>query len=219
MNSHRILRIAGRMITKLVPVDARDSRAVARAAARQARSTLDDARAKSELEREIPPGGDGVRTAHEALRMDRAEFVTDRAFRLLDAVVRDTSVDAISTLKIDVFTREAELGRTSVELAFRQLAEMEPRLDEFVQSRGEAPTIRLSELVGPNAQHPDPIMRSQLALSIATHYLAVLSGKLPAEDRTEAYFSAHRRVVVRSGALTRSNLDLGPRRSDSPPGA
>jgi hypothetical protein len=207
MISLRILRVARSMITKLVPVGASDSRAVMRAAARQARSTLDDARAKSELEREVSAHGDGVRNAHDALRRDRAEFVTDRAFRLLDAVVCDTSVDAISAAKIDIFTREEELGRTSVELAFGQLAEMEPRLDELVRSRGEAPTIRLSELVGPNAQHPDPLMRSQLALSIATHYLAILNGKLPPEAKNESYFSARRRVVVRSGALTGPDLE------------
>jgi hypothetical protein len=200
-----------RMMVKLLPADTGDSKSAYRAAVRIARSSLDDEHAKRELERDVVGYHDGVREAATALGKHRTEFVTDRAFRLLDAVLREAPVQAISPEYRDTFLREEELGRINVTSAFERLVAIEPRLGECAGallqtllpnqendkfSFGE----QLSTLVGPGAQHPDPLVRSQLALSIASYYIAIVEGKLPSDTKDEAYFSARRRLAVRSSA-------------------
>jgi hypothetical protein len=211
-------RLAGRIMAKVASLDRSTdaAQAVYGAATRQARRAVDDEQAKTTLGHEVYTHGDGVRKALELLRRDRTEFVSDRAYRLLDAVAREAPVDAIAADELVIFEREEELGRASVAAAFAQLAEMEPRLNEVAQcsrvatleSSSHASELLaarrrqgalLRDLIGPLAQHDDPLIRSQLALSVVSHYLAIVMGELPAECRTESYFSTRRKVMARSG--------------------
>jgi len=202
---------------------------ICRAAARQARTDLDDTDAKATLEPQVRAQRDGIAAAVDALRRRRADFIGDRAFRLLDAVARNAPVEPIAAEKITLFAQEAELGRLPLPEAYARLVELEPRLDRVaVRSRREVsethttPRMRLfsmidqgkthrSELrglVGPCAQHGEPLMRSELALSIALQlqYLAVMRGELPQDASSSSYFSSRRRVAVRSGTLLGGNL-------------
>lgn len=193
---------------------ASDVAIVQRAAAHQARSILDDEHAKNALAREIATRRNGIAGALAALGKKRGEFVTDRAFRLLDAIARDAQVDAIAPENVPMFSRERELGRANVAQACSRLAEIEPRLASYFVGRGSdkqrkradssrdrgtrAPTSPVRTLVGPTAHSSDPLIRSQLALCVVYHYLAILDGKLPPEAAAEPYFSSRRKVVARS---------------------
>ncbi len=213
---HTMWSIARRSIAKLL-ARSNDSREVVGAAARRARSALDDEHAREELGHDIATHRDGVSGALRVLARGRADFVADRAFRLLDAVARGVPVQAITGENAERFAREEALGRIAVADAYLRLVDIEPRLAGLMEQHQAAPVqasdrpletaqdarkALLHTLVGPGAQHPDPLIRSQLAFSLVSHYLAILNGKLPLEARIEPYFSAKRRVVVRSGVLT-----------------
>jgi hypothetical protein len=222
MIGHRMSHVARRTMAKLV-AGSSDNREVVRAATRRARSALDDEHARVELGRDISAHRDGMFGALSVLGRDRADFVADCAFRLLDAVARGVPVQPIASENAEMFACEEELGRIAVADAYLRLAHIESRLAKLMQQRhdatleasdrllrrpdgqmiaGAALNAQLHTLVGPSAQHPDPLIRSQLAFSLVSHYLAILNGKLPPEARTESYFSAQRRVMVRSGVLT-----------------
>jgi hypothetical protein len=186
--------------------------AIYRAAILHARLDCDDESAKARLAEEIAPHRRGRDAALRMLRRGRGEFLSDRAFRLLYAATHDLPVEPRCRQMEELFGREARLGRLPVATAYAQLVEMEPRLgDPELSHRGSSETatnatpagMRLSMFLGPNAQHPDPLVRSQLALSIAAQYQAVLRGDLGEGAENASYFAATRKMVLRSGTLIR----------------
>lgn len=216
MGTLRISRLARRAMAAFVR-GAGDSRVVRRAAARQARAPVEDEEARRQLEDEIFEHRAGIPDALRVLRATHGDFVTDRALRLLTAIACDAPVEPIAADNAELFRREEMLGRMAVVDAYLRLAEIEPRLHKVAFARDAPPQAsnrsvkrptdepygrELHTLVGPCAQHSDPLIRSELALSLASHYLSILTGKLPRAQEAEPYFSAQRRVVVRSGALT-----------------
>lgn len=240
MTCGRLRHVMG-MKWKLLPrVRPNDTSVICRAAMRHARSTLDDEAARAMLDQEVGDRRASVGAAVDALRRDRFNFLGDRAYRLLDAVARVTPVDVIAAENLTLFAREEELGRTRMDVAYSRLAELEPRLGCLAEQGSSAvpeadtappPPKRvhsarserngraeLRGLVGPSAQHPDALVRSELALSIALQYAAILSGELSREGMTSSYFCAHRRIAVRAGTLLGPDLRSSwtPRRRTPP---
>ena len=202
-NRGRPSGIFARVIAVLSPGGVADSRAVFGASLRVARSDLDDAQAQVALEREIRGHEAGVDRAAAMLGANRSEFVTDRAFRLLEAVLRHAPVEMIGDERRELFSREENLGRAEIGVAFQSLADIEPQLDQWRRSGhtdGTVPPVdRVSVIVGPRSRHPDALIRSQLALSVVSHYIACIQGRFPPDALTEPYFAAARRIVARSG--------------------
>jgi hypothetical protein len=206
-------RMMSRLVARGVPDARRD---VCRAARHQALTNHDDEHAKAVLECKVSACDEVIGDALEVLGKSRRGFVDDRAFRLLDAIRRKGAVEAVAVENEALFSREKDLGHASVARAFAQLSEMEPRLLEVARSAQrqlaagttspKATTRRkcvssagLRALVGPGAHHPDPLMRTELAMSIVSQYVAILNGKLPCEMMSESYFCSPKRIVVRSG--------------------
>ncbi len=90
-----------------------------------------------------------------------------------------------------LFTRERKLAHMPLRDAFALLKSLEPSLAE-VDAESEIP-------LGGTYAHDDPLLRSDLALNIAIHYLEAASD--PSIDLDAPYFSAPRRREVRTGML------------------
>jgi hypothetical protein len=129
------------------------------------------------------------------LGADRREYGADRAYRLLQAAISNRGVEQIKHERAELFTREATLGRMAMSEALDVLRELQPGLpepgsDAFVASS-------LSTLLGPRTvDSGDALVRSQLALSIATQYVAIIHGRSDLGSVTTSYFSAPRKIVV-----------------------
>jgi hypothetical protein len=87
-----------------------------------------------------------------------------------------------------------------------ELAEMEAAIEH--QGGGESQDDfasirhRVIALVGPAAcQQHDPLARSQLALAIATQYLAILGGDSRYGDLQTPYFASPLKVFIRAGSI------------------
>jgi hypothetical protein len=164
---------------------------VRRAAHTIAYRSLDDEAARDAL-RAALAGRDGDidealgELSHPPLR-EHADYVDDRAYRLLAAVAADAPVEPIAPERSELYTREESLGHMPIQRAFATLAEIEPRLLE-VERRAPSAILRdsgslppelsrsLRPLVGGGAERADELLRSKLASSIAEHYLRVLGG-------------------------------------------
>lgn len=188
-----------------------DRKALVRAAFRLALSRLSDEEAAQQLRQEVQKHRRGRQAALRVLAGGRSEFDSDRAYRLLRAVVKKTPVDPSPTTMRDLFASEEALGRLPLEDAFSRLEQLEPALSRLrpnedraipeISQNSDAAKISVSTLLGPLAHHTNPLIRSQLALSVASQYLAILGGDLQFGDVRTPYFSAPRRMVVRSTAI------------------
>ncbi len=195
---------------------------VCQAARREARSNLADEAAKETLRTRIQQHSD--RTKEGALKLlasNRDEFAGDRAYRLPAALMADEPVKPIRPAVASLFAREEELGRAPLGEAVMRLTELEPRLSELTAgpksstSEDEAydehtreivyrdAGQRAATLLGKIAQHPDPLVRSRLALSVANYYLRKQYGKLNTENPNVSYFSAPDKTVHLTGTLIR----------------
>jgi hypothetical protein len=79
-----------------------------------------------------------------------------------------------------LFERQRELGWSSREEAFHQLADAVPELAEVAQTDESEPStsdwIRTAErLIGPRSPQSDPLLRSSLALTVVARHLGVVS--------------------------------------------
>ena len=122
-------------------------------------------------------------------------YVADRARRLLTAAVTDTPPTPVAPTMAGLYARERELGHLPLAAAVARLTELQPQLDELFSRASESGQlghasirdVKLSsaahELVGPRSTHPDPLVRSQLALSIAAMNIRMLTGQLADDDR------------------------------------
>jgi hypothetical protein len=175
-----------------------------------ARSEQDDKAACTALRKRI--GKNRSRAARSALALlsrSESDYETDRAGRLLEAVINDQPVSAVDPTKQVLFMRERELGLLSLHDAIAALSELEPRLTHLLNEVINRPSdkrdahgtvARLNQLVGPNADLHDELVKSQLALSVVSHYIAGVN--LANENDWEtSYFAAPRQLVVRAGRL------------------
>ncbi len=190
------------------------SRVVYRCAMRQACTDLDDEVAKEVVKVQIQGRERGVRRALGVLRVNRHEYQGDRAYRLLEAAYNNEAVAAIAADVSDLFARERELGHMPLGNAFGCLTELEPRLNKVdLDTRGDPDVIApetltrqtasgesISMLVGPSSQHPDPLVRSGIALNIASQFLAIQAGESGFGKADMSYFDAPGRRVVRAGS-------------------
>lgn len=103
-------------------------------------------------------------------------YDTDRAHRILLAAINGAPPAPVEPEGAELFERERELGWTPLETAFHQLAGEVPELGQIaalVESRpGSTASIRrVLKFVGPRSAHDDPLLRSPLALTVASRYL------------------------------------------------
>jgi hypothetical protein len=188
-----------------------------RAALRAAHSIENDVDARQQLKDDLAKGEPGANKALEILARMRDQFDMDRAYRLLYATITDTSVQPISTANYDLFVLEERLGRLPLAKAFAFLAERRPSLlqvEQVAESEGSGRNAfsvkegvadgdasvppRISTVLGPAAQGSgDPLLRSQLALSIASQYLAILEGSHDG-DVSCSYFASPKKKIVLS---------------------
>lgn len=185
-----------------------DRKILYRAALKAAHSELNDVEAGKSLREQIQLHPRGARSALSLLGLTRDEFASDRAYRLLEAAIKNVSVEPVRGEMTDLFSREEKLGRLPLRDAFASLEQLEPALKSYEQvSTGAAhdrQTARhsIGALVGPTASNDDPLIRSQLALSVASQFLAiVLDGASNLGDINTSYFSSPRKLVVRSATL------------------
>jgi hypothetical protein len=162
-----------------------------RAALRAAHSVESDEDARRRLKDEIASNGQGVREALAIFSKMREQYDTDRAYRLLYAVLTDTPVEPVAADHRDLFSREEQLGRMPLTEAFSFLAKHQPMLLEAA-----AP---VSLLLGPAAQDcTDRLLESQLALSIASQHLAILDGSHDGDDSCSYFLSPNKRMTLSS---------------------
>jgi hypothetical protein len=88
--------------------------AVTQAAREVASSDLDDASACTALRERLPHDEDAIRAAADRLRGIRTEYLVDRVYRLLSAVLDNAPVRPIDPAVADQFLAEAQLGRRSL---------------------------------------------------------------------------------------------------------
>jgi hypothetical protein len=164
-------------------------------------SDMEDAPAVERL-RTIAAGNmDAARNALENLSRARDEYVADRAYRLLVSVVDGVSVPAPPAELRELFDREAELGRLPIKRAIATLVELEPRL-AIVTSMSTSEVERshrleIKSITGPGSDNPDPLIQSNLALSVVSHYLELDTDDADPADADASYFGARRKRVVR----------------------
>lgn len=123
-----------------------------------------------------------------------ASYDTDRAMRLLQAALTNTSVAPAPEAAADLFRKEAELDGMPAEQAFAQLCSFERGLEELrdaliaERTRGgrrlspAQAAVKMTEiyeqvndLVGPEAAHREPLMRSPVARNVAFHHLLAVA--------------------------------------------
>ncbi len=187
------------------------------AARNAAYSACDDEAAKAKLCDRIQVGPQLV---DEALSNfdHRADYIADRAYRLLAAVAAGTVVAPIPQEQAELFGQEEAIGRAPIERAFEQLAAIEPglldakRRAETIQreadpsGRGLPTPVReqLGQLVGGGARSDHQLLHSTLATSVVHQYLAILVGNSRLGTPDVAYFDNPIKQFVASGVL----LDL-----------
>jgi hypothetical protein len=130
--------------------------------------------------RSDPPGARATLAYVTRIRDGSCEYETDRAYRVLRAAMSGASPEPVSPGKAELFERQRELGWSSLDEAFDQLADAVPELAEVAQTVDSEPSasdwIKLVEnVIGPRSPRDDPLLRSSLALTVAARYLGVIS--------------------------------------------
>ena len=131
------------------------------------------------------------------VRETNHSYDVDRAYRILTAAMKGEPTEPIRAENAALFERERQLGWTPLSQAFESLREVVPELDairvyaeqaarspaEFGIERADNeqvvirsgvgppnPSHDADRMVGPKSQHPDPLIRSPVALRIAVTY-------------------------------------------------
>jgi hypothetical protein len=183
--------------------------AVYRAAVGARESRLSDEHAKLELQAAIAAYPNGVASTLSLLGQGRDSYAKDRAFRLLSAATTGGPVKPMPPESADLFTRERELGHLPLRDAFARLKSLEPALAELEReiaagrltpARGHG--FSMVEIpLGRTVAHDEPLLRSDLALNIAAHYLNTLRASDAPTDLETPYFEAPRRTKMSTGVL------------------
>jgi hypothetical protein len=199
---------------------------ILRAALRAAHSTEPDEDARHRLKEELASKRQQAQDALTIFSRMREQFDTDRAYRLLHAAMTDTPVQPIAAECYDLFLSEEQLGRMPLSEAFAFLAKRQPMLHQFERAAAAADGVtwalqrsdtaahddmldahpHVSTVLGPGAQDcTDPLLRSQLALSIASQHLAIIAGSHDGDDLCSYFASPKKRMTLSSG-FNRSGL-------------
>jgi hypothetical protein len=174
-----------------------------------------DERALAAIAGEIQRHPKAAREARERLAPSISCYDADRAVRLIDAAMDGVSVRSIRSEYVDLFTQEARLGRMPLREAFAEMESREPELKRIRQqfekgrttvkasvdertadSTSYAAHVMLREaqrevgqIIGPQSDHFDPLLRSYLLRNIAYSWLRMISGDRPHVDPDASYFS------------------------------
>jgi hypothetical protein len=186
-----------------------------RAAKEAAYGPLDDESAKAALRERIGGEAEVLTEATIDLAKHRDDYIGDRAYRLLSAAAAGTAVQSIPPERRELFTAEEVIGTMPIEQAFQRLAEIEPRLLDIermtraaeVDDKGSLPPDvdrRLRSLVGGAAERDDELLRSNLASSIAQHYLRVLVGDSRCGSPEMSFFENPRKTFSVTIPIRRS---------------
>jgi hypothetical protein len=181
-------------------------------AERAACSSLDDSQAKTMLAARL--SSDLTPTSIAAARarlVERTEYISERAYRLLTAIVDDCPVAPVPQEMEQRFMREEALGRMPLDGAFQYLAEMEPRLRDVEQQMSrelaalgqctgltQSAHKALIDLVGVGVSRDDTLLSTNLAASIARQYLEIRGGITSLGNTRTSYFDAPLRIGVRA---------------------
>lgn len=175
-----------------------ESRLVFGASLTLAQSAKTDDEARVLLQGKVAQYPKGATHALTMLGSHRDSFEQDRAYRLLEAVVTHSPVSEVDPQLGELFRREQELGNMPIEDAVAYISELEPRLIDLESSQARRDVVR--RLVGPRATHDDPLVRTQLALSIMCHYISMEEGQISEECRGVSYFASPVKRVSQSGS-------------------
>lgn len=198
-----------KMIAKLLGYS-EDVNYIYSSALQLARSEQDDTGACAALQKRI--GKKPSRSARAALvllRKGEADYETDRAVRLLEAATNDHHVSVMNPAREALFMREKELGLQPLRTAIVTLSDLDPRLDHLLREVSDrtvdeghdgGTVAHLNQLVGPNSDLQDELLKSQLALSLVSHYIAAVKSANES-DLDIPYFAAPLQLVVRAGQL------------------
>jgi hypothetical protein len=174
---------------------------VSRKAVNVACSDMKDEQAVERLRGIAAKNSSGAARALEGLSRMRSEYSTDRAYRLLRAAVDGVRVPLPPSESRELFDREEKLGRLPIERAIATLVALEPRLgrtaSEGAPAIGRSQLLRLKSVMGPGSDNPDPLVRSNLALSVVSQYLELGDDGANPSDGEVSYFGARRKRVVR----------------------
>jgi hypothetical protein len=125
--------------------------------------------------RENPDGAKAAKAWVSDMRRDDGGYIADRYYRILVAVITDTPPRPIAPQNAERYARERELGWMPLEDAFAVIATAVPEVAAIAASPTSSPDLRWSDelhrVIGPGSRHPDPVMRSSLAVQIAVTYL------------------------------------------------
>jgi hypothetical protein len=114
------------------------------------------------------------------IRDGSCEYETDRAYRVLRAAVSEAPPEPVSSGNEALFERQRELGWSPLGQAFDQLADAVPELAEVAQTVESEPSTsdwirRVEKVIGPRSPQTDPLLGSQLAVTVVARYLRVVS--------------------------------------------
>jgi hypothetical protein len=119
----------------------------------------------------------------------RDDYLTDRAYRLLTAVLDGRPVRPIDPAAAEAFIRQQRWCRLSLREAFADVVSVDPQVQAIVSAavRGRR---RLSSgdfrgLLGASAQNP--LLMSDIALNVALRYADAMSGLGPREYLDKPY--------------------------------
>lgn len=148
-------------------------------------------------------------TALARAERDRGrDYLADRSYRLLNALVNGRPVDEMPADHASLFHAEERLGRMPLGEAFNELTEVHPRLQELAD---ELRVRRSSRPVGESSSRsiadvlleademfitPTPdgsIRHSMVALGIVYEYLSISAGKTPG-SLEQSYFEREPRM-------------------------
>jgi hypothetical protein len=190
------------------------------AALRQAASDAVDDVAAAALGAEVEDRDSAAVRAIEDLGDPRDNFLYDRAYRLLTAVVDGGPVRPIDPAMADLFAAEEELGRLPLQESFASLAQTEPRLAEVEREFGarrsefaeensrkkviEAIGNRTESLVGFGARKQRWLLRSDITDAVVFRYLLAVA--MERED------DLRRPLFARPGDVSRGILLWGLKR-------
>ena len=167
-------------------------------------STLTDEEACTRLRKWIGGGSDALREAVESSARSRRGYISDRAYRLLNAAASNEPVQPIDPATAELFRAEEDLGRLPLGEAFDRLAEREPKLARLrAEAEAEAasrpPDDRWKGYQERNArahrllrEHlsraDDPLLGTFLARHMAAEYLRAIAEVGPPGDLTTPFF-------------------------------
>jgi hypothetical protein len=162
-----------------------------------AASDLDDETAVSRFRSALP--AQPKKAAEYCLeRLDRARETSsgDHAYRIASAAMSNRPVETVEPDRVELFKRIAELEDMPIERAYAQLATLVPALTTLTDAVEPVPEgqpekalwqsrqkRRLDELVGWEASHPDPLVRTAAMQRLALDYLRVAGGEAALGDR------------------------------------